>query len=243
LVKVRNFRIRIISYLYNLIKRFLFIILILLPIIHSAGSGKPDAPRDEQCDLFSTLRLAEKGLADEVFQLALKGYRKLETIGKLKNSGILTIIDFSQSSKNKRMYVIDLLHKVLLFNTYVSHGKNSGDEYAKKFSNVSGSLESSLGFYITKQESSGATVGLSLILEGIEKGFNDNAMKREIIIHGANYATENFIKQTGRLGRSFGCPSLPPDVIKPVVETIKDGSCLFIYNPDNNYLHHSTLLN
>jgi hypothetical protein len=139
--------------------------------------------------------------------------------------------------------VIDLLHKVLLFNTYVSHGRNSGDEFAKHFSNVSGSLESSLGFYITKEESSGATVGLSLILDGVEKGFNDNALKREIIIHGAAYATENFIRQTGRLGRSFGCPSLPPDQIKPVVEKIKDGTCLFIYHLDNYYIGHSKLLN
>jgi hypothetical protein len=189
------------------------------------------------------LKLSEKGLSSEVFQLALKGYRKLETIGKLRNSDILTIIDFSQSSKNKRLYVIDLLHKVLLFNTYVSHGRNSGDEFAKHFSNVSGSMESSLGFYITKEESSGATVGLSLILDGVEKGFNDNALKREIIIHGAAYATENFIRQTGRLGRSFGCPSLPPDQIKPVVEKIKDGTCLFIYHLDNYYIGHSKLLN
>ena len=224
-------------------KLFFYILLLLLPIIHTTGSGKTIPARAEQCDLFSSLKLSEKGLSSEVFQLALKGYRKLETIGKLRNSDILTIIDFSQSSKNKRLYVIDLLHKVLLFNTYVSHGRNSGDEFAKHFSNVSGSLESSLGFYITKEESSGATVGLSLILDGVEKGFNDNALKREIIIHGAAYATENFIRQTGRLGRSFGCPSLPPDQIKPVVEKIKDGTCLFIYHLDNYYIGHSKLLN
>lgn len=224
-------------------KLFFYILLLLLPIIHTTGSGKTIPVRAEQCDLFSSLKLSEKGLSSEVFQLALKGYRKLETIGKLRNSDILTIIDFSQSSKNKRLYVIDLLHKVLLFNTYVSHGRNSGDEFAKHFSNVSGSLESSLGFYITKEESSGATVGLSLILDGVEKGFNDNALKREIIIHGAAYATENFIRQTGRLGRSFGCPSLPPDQIKPVVEKIKDGTCLFIYHLDNYYIGHSKLLN
>ena len=224
-------------------KLFFYILLLLLPIIHTTGSGKTIPARAEQCDLFSSLKLSEKGLSSEVFQLALKGYKKLETIGKLRNSDILTIIDFSQSSKNKRLYVIDLLHKVLLFNTYVSHGRNSGDEFAKHFSNVSGSLESSLGFYVTKEESSGATVGLSLILDGVEKGFNDNALKREIIIHGAAYATENFIRQTGRLGRSFGCPSLPPDQIKPVVDKIKDGTCLFIYHLDDYYIGHSKLLN
>jgi hypothetical protein len=189
------------------------------------------------------MNLSEKGLSEEVFQFALKGHFKLENEGKLKNSGILTIADLSQSSKNKRLYVIDLVHKALLFNTYVAHGKNTGDEFARYFSNVTGSYKSSLGFFITKEKILGASVGLSLILEGVERGYNDNALKREIIIHGADYATENFIRRTGRLGRSFGCPSLPPDLIKPVVETIKNGTCLFIYSKDTQYISHSALLN
>ena len=198
---------------------------------------------EKQFDLYSALNLSKKGLSSEVFQLAIKGYRKLETDGKLRNSGILTIADFSQSSKNKRLYVIDLQHKTLLFNTYVAHGRNTGDEFAKHFSNVSGSYQSSLGFYVTKEKIVSSGVGLSLILDGMEKGFNDNARKREIIIHGADYATESFIRKTGRLGRSYGCPSLPPDQIKPVAETIKDGTCLFIFYQDPHYLSHSTLLN
>jgi hypothetical protein len=224
-------------------KRSLFLFLLIVPIINNAVSSKLVPAKEDNHDLFSALNLSDKGLSCEVFQLALKGYRKLEIIGKLRNSGILTIIDFSQSSKNKRLYVIDLLHKALLYNTYVAHGRNSGDEYAKHFSNVSGSCQSSLGFYITKEECRGSSVGLSLILEGMEKGFNDNALRREIIIHGAAYATEDFIRKTGRLGRSFGCPSLPPELIKPVVETIKEGTCLFIYHLDDYYISHSTLLN
>jgi hypothetical protein len=199
--------------------------------------------RDDQRDIFTALKLSEKGLSNEVFQLAIKGLRKLESAGKIRNSGILTIVDFSQSSKKKRLYVIDLLHKTLLFNTYVAHGRNSGEEFAQHFSNVSGSYMSSLGFYVTKQEISGSSVGLSLILDGVEKGFNDNALRREIIIHGAAYATENFIRKTGRLGRSFGCPALPPDLIKPVVETIKEGTCFFIYHKNDQYISHSSLLN
>jgi hypothetical protein len=226
-----------------MIRHFLSLLILLIPVLNKAGSGNPVGDMVNQCDLYSVLKLSETGLASEVFQLAIKGHRKLETEGKLRNSGILTIVDFSQSSKNKRLYVIDLQHKTLLFNTYVAHGRNTGDEYAKHFSNKPGSYQSSLGFYVTKEEISGASVGLSLILDGVEKGFNDNALKREIIVHGAAYATESFIRKTGRLGRSFGCPSLPPDLIRPVVETIKEGTCLFIYQHDNQYLCHSTLLN
>jgi hypothetical protein len=134
------------------------------------------------------------------------------------------------------------VHKVLLYNTYVAHGRNTGGEFARYFSNISGSYKSSLGFYITREKIMGSGVGLSLMLDGIEKGFNDLARQREIIMHGAEYATENFIKRTGRLGRSFGCPSVPPEMIKPVVETIKEGTCLFIYTRDDNYLSHSNLL-
>jgi hypothetical protein len=141
------------------------------------------------------------------------------------------------------MYVIDLYKKALLFNTYVAHGKNTGGEYAEHFSNIPGTFQSSLGFYLTENMAVGSKVGLSLLLKGLEKGINDRAREREIIIHGADYATEDFIKKTGRLGRSFGCPSLPPELIKPVAETIKDGSLLFIYKPDNSYFQKSTVLN
>jgi hypothetical protein len=224
-------------------KHFLYVLLLFAPVLNKAGSGIPTPPVDKQQDLYTTLNLSAKGLSGEVFLLAMKGYRKLENEGKLLHSGILTIVDYSQSSKNKRLYVIDLLHKVLLFNTYVAHGRNTGDEFADHFSNVLGSLQSSLGFYVTKQMILGAKVGLSLILEGEEKGFNDNAMKREIVVHGASYVTENFIRKTGHLGRSWGCPSLPPDQLRPVVETIREGTCLFIYHKDDLYLSHSTLLN
>jgi hypothetical protein len=224
-----------------MVKYLLFSLVFLIPVMNKAGSGNP-AP-DEQQTLYAALHLSEKGLPVEVFRLALKGHRKLETEGKLRNPGVLTIVDYSQSSKNKRMYVLDLLHQALLFNTYVAHGRNTGDEFAKTFSNVSGSLKSSLGFFITGPQIMGSSVGLSLILEGVEKGFNDNALRREIIIHGADYATESFIKRTGRLGRSFGCPSLPPDLIKPIVSAIKGGTCLFIYHKDDQYFSHSALLN
>jgi L,D-transpeptidase catalytic domain len=231
------------AYICNMIKHFIYLFLLLVPVINVAESDKQKSAIEVMGDIYSSLNLSEKGLSNEVFQLALKGYRKLETCGKLKNSNILTIIDFSQSSKKKRLYVVDLLNKTLLFNTYVAHGKNTGDEFAKYFSNKAGSCKSSLGFYVTKNHATGSSVGLSLIIDGVEKGFNDNALQREIIMHGAAYATEKFIRKTGRLGRSFGCPSLPPEMIKPVIATIEEGTCLFIYQQDDYYIHHSSLLN
>lgn len=224
-------------------KKFLFyLIFLVIPVLNRAGSEMPNHPGDAKSDIYSELNLSAYGLTSEVFQLALTGHRKLVAAGQLENSGILTIVDFSQSSKNKRMYVIDFREHKLLFNTLVAHGRNTGEEYAKKFSNELGTLKSSLGFFVTKNHVMGATVGLSLIIQGVEKGFNDNAISRQIIMHGAEYATEDFIRKTGRLGRSYGCPSLPPDLIKPVIDIIENGSCLFIYYPDPDYLQKSTLL-
>ncbi len=224
-------------------KIFLIILLILVyPVLEKAVSEEPYVVEDKT-DVYSFLNLSQLGLSKEAYQFAVKGFKKLKQQGQLLNSSILTIIDFSQSSNNKRMYVIDLYKKALLFNTYVAHGKNTGNEYADKFSNIPGTLQSSLGFYITENMAIGSKVGLSLILKGIEKGINDKAREREIIIHGADYATEDFIKKNGRLGRSFGCPSLPPDLIKPVAESIKDGTCLFIYKHDDNYIRKSSVLN
>lgn len=225
-------------------KKILLILtfLVLYPVLDRAGSEEPSG-LEELIDVYSFLNLSQYGLSNEAFNLALKGYNKLKESGKLINASVLTIIDFSQSSNNKRMYVIDLYKKALLFNTYVAHGRNTGSEYAERFSNIPGTLQSSLGFYITENMAIGSKVGLSLILKGIEKGINDKAREREIIIHGADYATEDFIHKNGRLGRSYGCPSLPPDLIKPVAETIKNGTCLFIYKHDENYIHKSSVLN
>ena len=226
-----------------MIKHLLFLFFLIILTFNNSGSLGSNPENTNATDVYHLLNLSAYGLPDNVFKLALKGFGNLESCGKLQNTSILTIIDFSQSSKNKRMYVIDLPGKKLLYNTYVAHGRNTGDEFATSFSNESGTHKSSLGFYTTCNSTQKSGVGLSLILYGIEKGFNDNAQKREIIMHGADYATEDFIAKHGKLGRSFGCPSLPPDLIKSVSETIKGGTCLFIYYPDENYIHHSSLLN
>ena len=225
-------------------KKYIFyLIFLLIPVLNKAGSETTRPLNAADNDLYTALHLSDYGLSREVFQLAIKGYNKLESAGQLGNPAVLTIVDFSQSSKNKRMYVIDFINHRLLFNTLVAHGRNTGEEFASEFSNKTGTLKSSLGFYITENHIFGSKVGISLIIKGVEKGFNDNAISRQIIIHGAPYVTEQFIKRTGRLGRSYGCPSLPPDMIKPVIQAIEKGTCLFIYHPDPNYIQHSSLLN
>lgn len=224
-------------------KIIILLFFLIIPVVNEARVADIVTGKDIIEDIYSIVKLADTGLAKEVFTLALKGLRKLDFTGKLQNPDIVTIADYSQSSNKKRLYVIDLKNRKLLFNTYVAHGRNTGDEYAKSFSNKEGSLKSSLGFYVTEQPIIGSHTGFALLINGVEKGFNDNATKRAIIIHAAEYATENFIKKFGRLGRSLGCPALPPELNKPIIETIKGGTCLFIYNPDNNYIGSSSLLN
>jgi hypothetical protein len=224
-------------------KIIIYVLFLLIPAVNNARISEFDTEKVLNIDTYSIVHLVDTGLARDVFDLAIKGLRKLDTEGKLPNPNIVTIADYSQSSNKKRLYVIDLKNKKLLFNTYVAHGRNTGGEYARSFSNVEGSLKSSLGFYITEHPIIGSHTGFALMIEGVEKGFNDNALKRAIIIHAADYATENFIKKYGRLGRSLGCPALPPDLNKPIIETIKDGTCLFLYNPSDSYLCKSSLLN
>lgn len=219
------------------------LLLLLIPIVNSARFAEFESGKVVIDDIYAIVNLAETGLGRNVFEFAIKGLKKLASNGKLQNTNIVTIADYSQSSNKKRLYVIDLKNKKLLFNTYVAHGRKTGEEYARYFSNVEGSLKSSLGFYITEHPIIGSHTGFSLMINGVEKGFNDNAFKRAIIIHAAEYATENFIKKYGRLGRSLGCPALPPALNKLIIETIKGGTCLFIYNPNNNYICSSSLLN
>jgi hypothetical protein len=147
----------------------------------------------------------------------------------------------SQPSVNKRLYVIDLEKQKLLLRTYVAHGRNSGELYAKKFSNDISSYQTSLGFYQTLTTYQGKH-GLSLKLKGLETGFNTNALDRAVVIHGADYASESFIRKNGRLGRSLGCPAVPYEIHKDLIETIKNGACLFVYSPDPHYLQKSSFL-
>jgi hypothetical protein len=191
--------------------------------------------------LYNKLQLAKLGMAPEAMRYAYKGYQQLLEKGAVKRSNVLTVVDFSQSSRRKRMYVIDLDKEEVLINTYVAHGKNTGLDMAKSFSNRPESLQSSLGFYVTKGTYFGKH-GLSLRLEGKDRGFNDKAEARAIVIHGADYIGEHR-KSAGYMGRSFGCPAVPSYLSKKVINTIKNGTTLFIYHPSSSYLHGSRILN
>ncbi len=187
------------------------------------------------------LQLNDTTLNYKAFELALKGYLLLDEENKLKNTKVLSLIDYSKSANNKRFYVIDVAQEKILFKTYVAHGKGSGLVYPKSFSNKNQSHKSSLGFFVTGQTYYGKQ-GYSLRLIGLEKNINNNALKRAIVIHGAGYVSKEYIERNGRLGRSFGCPALPLDVYKNIIDSIKNTSCLFSYYPEQEYLSVSSIL-
>jgi len=201
-----------------------------------AEAEKKSQLEDECQSLYAQIEL--NGLIPfDAFKSAYIGYKKLNK----GNNPLLTLIDFSRPSTEKRMYVLDLAKKKILFISYVSHGRNSGGNYATSFSNRDGSHQSSLGFYRTVNTYDGGN-GYSLRLDGLEKGINDKAMQRAIVIHGADYCSEDMIRSTGRLGRSFGCPALPRELTRPIIDTIKGGSLLFIYADQPEYLVNSEIV-
>ena len=175
--------------------------------------------------------LVTSGLPVLVFREALIGFYNLRQQGKIAaDQHVLTVIDFSQSSNAQRFWVIDLEKQRLLFRTYVAHGKNTGEEFAQTFSNREGSEMSSLGFYRTGRTYQGKH-GLSLKLHGLDTDYNTNAYDRAVVVHGARYVSEDFIRQNGRLGRSQGCPALPEGESSDIIRTIKNGSVVYAHGP------------
>jgi hypothetical protein len=168
---------------------------------------------------------------------AFDGYEKLN---KGLQNQMLTVIDFTMPSTQKRLWIIDPEKGEVLLNTVVAHGRNSGGLMAESFSNKPESYQSSLGFYKTAETYQGKH-GYSLRLDGLEKGFNDQARNRAIVIHGADYAREEFAKTVGRLGRSLGCPALPSELSAKAIDLIKNGSLLFIFGKHSEYLDKSEL--
>ena len=185
------------------------------------------------------MHLSQKApqLDTKVLKLALTAYEKARHNGEAKKP-ILTVIDYSLPSSKQRMWVFNVRQEQLLYHMHVAHGKNSGQDIPKHFSNQMSSKETSLGAYVTKSTYIGSN-GYSLNLEGLEKGFNDNAYNRRVVVHGARYVEPGYIKQTGHAGRSWGCPAIAASLSKPLINTIKDGSVVFAYYPDQHYLAQS----
>ncbi len=213
-----------------------------------SGSGLTDPPSESVLPsaenasrIFSELKGDTGNLSFEAFRFAWTGYMRLLSDHKLIKGSILSVIDFSLPSREKRLWVIDLEKQEILFHELVAHGKNSGMQYPRKFSNMPETNMSSLGFYKTGNTYTGKH-GMSLVLDGLEKDFNGNARKRAIVMHPASYVSGDYIRKYGRIGRSFGCPAIPAASSGAIINTIKDGSCLFIYFPSPEYLSGSSLL-
>jgi hypothetical protein len=186
-------------------------------------------------DLYTSLGAEQQGLRFEVFQKALTGYLNLKQAGRLsEHQDRLTVVDFDLPSTEKRLWVLDLSEHKVLYHTLVAHGHNSGENEASSFSNTNESNMSSLGFYVTGHEYEGKH-GHSLRLNGMDEGFNTNALARSVVMHGADYVSEAFIKQNGRLGRSLGCPALPLDSYSQIIDLVKGGSCLFLNKSNAGY--------
>lgn len=188
----------------------------------------------------SMLSRSAKEINPKVLSLAIDAYYHAKARGEVAKP-LLTVIDYSLKSSLRRLWVFDMQHNKLLYHTHVSHGKGTGNLYAKNFSNRAGSHQSSLGVYVTGKTYTGDK-GLSLRLNGREKGVNDKARSRAIVMHGAWYTNANFIKQNGYAGRSWGCPAIPTKYARPILNTIKKGSLVFAYFPNQQWLSHSKYL-
>ena len=176
-----------------------------------------------------------QSLKFEVFEKAMTGYLNLQQAGRLTDGKqLLTVVDFDLPSTEKRLWVVDIASHKVLFHTLVAHGHNSGENEANNFSNADASNMSSLGFYVTGSEYEGKH-GHSLRLEGLDEGFNTNAAARSVVMHGAKYVSEEFIKENGRLGRSLGCPALPMNQYAQIIAAVDGGTCLFINKSDAGY--------
>ncbi|HUR67300.1 MAG TPA: murein L,D-transpeptidase catalytic domain family protein [Chitinophagaceae bacterium] len=214
------------------------------PVISPVPPAKKTAPVAPVLPLlrsvYDSLHLGISGLSQQAFDYAKKGFNKLAQEGRLLNDSIISIVDFSLPSNQKRLFVLDMKNYKVLYNTFVAHGQNTGREWASSFSNQNESHKSSPGFYVTMGTYEGKN-GYSLKLNGMEQGINDKAYERGIVMHGAAYVSQELANTRGWVGRSHGCPAVPTQLNKPIINSIKNGSCFFIYHP--SYVDRSPILN
>lgn len=228
-----------------LLKFISFALLFILPVSIATSSDftlKDETKADLHDMLASSWTFGADRLPDRgILTKAMAGYELLQKNNRFFREHMITLIDFSLPSDVKRLWVIDLLLNKVLLHCHVSHGRNSGELFAEYFSNIPGSYTSSPGFYVTGDTYTGKH-GLSLYLDGLEEGINDNARARSIVMHGADYVSEVFILQHGRLGRSHGCPAVPQELNEIIINTIKGGSCIYIHTENDSYLKQSKLI-
>lgn len=205
-------------------------------------SAKPAPCSEGPSESLATQLLQQApGLKAEVLRMALRATGCAAEQGLVKRRNLLTVIDYSLPSSQPRLFVFDLSAKKILFRELVAHGKNSGGNVASFFSNSPGSLATSLGLFVTAEPYVGSN-GYSLRLKGLEAGVNDRAMDRAIVMHGAPYVSRAAVRALGRLGRSWGCPAVRKEVARKMIDTLRGGSPIFAYYPDQNWLQQSSFV-
>lgn len=205
----------------------------------SAAPASQAATKSES--LVKTLLRQAPGLRGEVLRMALTAAQKASSEGLVRRRDLITVIDYSLPSTQPRLFVFNLATRKLLFRELVAHGKNSGDNEATFFSNSPGSLATSLGLFVTADVYNGSN-GYSLRLKGLEEGINDMAWDRAIVMHGAAYVSRAAIGALGRLGRSWGCPAVRKEIAKKLIDTLRGGTAIFAYYPEQQWLHHSSFV-
>jgi hypothetical protein len=211
------------------------------PVLLAALAAVSSTANAAAPSLLSRLSAAAPDANPKVIELALQAHECAIGTGVAPRATRLAVIDYSRPSTERRMWVFDLARQKLMYDEYVAHGQGTGDNYAKRFSNQDGTHATSLGLFTTSDTYIGHN-GYSLRLDGLEKGVNDNARARAIVVHGAPYVNPALAKTQGRLGRSWGCPALRPEVAKEVIDNLKQGQMLFAYYPDKDWLAHSPFL-
>ena len=191
--------------------------------------------------LVARLAAAAPAANPQVLSLAARAANCARRQGLLDGFQHLAVIDYSLPSTQPRLWVFDVARGRLLFQELVAHGRNTGEKLAERFSNVEGSKMSSLGLYQATDTYYGSN-GYSLRLRGLDAGFNDNALARAIVMHGAPYVSEAIAERVGRLGRSWGCPAVRQEVARTVIDTLKGGDLIFAYYPDRKWLKESPML-
>ncbi len=221
----------------SLMRGLLLVFFMGLFVVPASG---PALAVDPHKVLVQQLTGQTKYLDHKVMDKALTAFHNAQAVG-VSSSPIFTVIDYSKPSYQPRLWVFDLKRKKLLYEELVSHGRGSGETYARKFSNVPESWQSSLGLFITEEPYYGQN-GYSLRLNGLEENVNHLAKERAIVIHGDHYVTPEYIRSFGRLGLSHGCPVVDPKINRKLINTIKEGSLVFVYYPEKKWLRQSAFL-